>query len=145
MKYLLTAVLLYTMLGASTLSQSLLNKLQATDDKLYIVTLFASWCGACKKELPYLKKLAKQIDQHKATLIGVDIDRKLNDALAFQKKMQLNFKVINDTKADILKALRVSAVPAIVYIKKGKILKLIIGGKPDINRYILEDIKNLRE
>lgn len=41
-------------------------------DKVYVVEFWATWCGPCKKTIPHLTKLAKEM-KDKATVIGVSV------------------------------------------------------------------------
>ena len=68
---------------------------------IFLVSFFASWCGSCKKELPLLVKLNASLEKSKYQIVGVDIDKNLEDALKFQKDHGVNFKVINDTYGHI--------------------------------------------
>lgn len=55
----------------------------------------------------------------------------------------MNFRVINDSDNAIVKAFNPKAMPAVFYIKEGKVEKVIYGAVESIDKIILQDIKIL--
>jgi len=142
-------------LGASTLMcmaltqdemlpTKLTEQLELKKDKVYVIDLFASWCHSCQKELPLINKLNEQIDPNNTEIIGIDVDEKLEDAQAFQEEMKLNFRVVNDTKNELVSLFDPLGVPAIFIVKNSKIITVITGAKDGIDSYILEGLKDLK-
>jgi thiol-disulfide isomerase/thioredoxin len=123
------------------LPPSLQQKLQLQENHVTIIDFFASWCHSCKKELPLLQKLYH--DNPHISLIGIDIDKDSKKGVAFQKKLKLNFPIINDTNHTIVKAFNPIAMPSLYYIKEGKILKIVTGAKADIATLIQKDLQSL--
>lgn len=152
MKSICLALLLTFSLSAyekgETINKEMLKTLKLQKDKLYILDFFASWCGSCKKELPLLAKVNTQLNPSKVSIIGIDVDSKLDKALAFQKKMKaagaMNFTVINDTDNTIIRDFKAVGMPSLYYVKNGKVLDIIIGAVHDIDKKILADIKRLQ-
>jgi thiol-disulfide isomerase/thioredoxin len=48
--------------------------LHQTNDTLYLVNFWASWCGLCKEEMPALRKVADKYSRSKFRLIMVSLD-----------------------------------------------------------------------
>ncbi len=63
-------------------------KLKAYTGKWILVTVGASWCKPCKKELPVWDKIAGEMTG-KVTFIAVDIDDEIADGKAFHNKLKL--------------------------------------------------------
>ena len=145
MKLLIASILITTSLFAyqkdSTVSPEMLDTLKMQKNKLYIINFFASWCGSCKKELPLINKVYHQINTKKIKILGIDVDSKLKDGLAFQKKMGIRFPVINDNDNAIIKEFKALGMPSLYYIKNGKVLDVIIGAVHNIDQRLLADIK----
>jgi thiol-disulfide isomerase/thioredoxin len=78
--------------------------LTTTDDRVYVVNFWATWCAPCIKELPYFEKLNKDYaDGLEVVLISLDFPNKYESNLKpFIKKHQLESKVIalNDPDAN---------------------------------------------
>lgn len=55
-------------------------------DKMVIINFWASWCAPCIEELPYFKKLKKELPSVRVVLINVDfeseVEKKVNPFLA---------------------------------------------------------------
>ena len=99
--------------------------------------------------MPYISKINTQINKSKVEIIGIDVDRKLENGLAFQKEMRdkgaLNFPVINDPKRDIINDFQAKGTPALYYIKNGKVLGFIVGAVHSIESKIVSDIKRFQK
>ena len=140
--------LLFSYQKGDTISQDIQDKLSIKDHKIYIIDFFASWCGSCKKEIPYLSKVNDTIDKEKVEIIGVDVDEDINKGQNFQKELRdaktLNFKVIDDPKNEIIKAFNPVGMPALFIIKDNKIVGSILGAKDNIDNVILNELKGLK-
>jgi len=126
-----------------SVSPNILEKLNLQPDKTYIIDFFASWCESCKKEMPLLIKVSKEIDKSKFELIGVDVDEKLSDGKEFQRDLNISFRVINDPKNEIIKAFNPLGMPSLYVVKNGKVIDFLFGAKDNIDELILEEIKEL--
>lgn len=152
MKIISLALLITLSLSAyekgDRIHQKTLETLKLQKNRLYIIDFFASWCGSCKKELPLIAKVNTQIDHSKVEIIGIDVDSKLTQALAFQKKMKasgaINFRVINDTDNKIIRDFKAVGMPSLYYVKNGKVLDIIVGAVHQIDQRILHDVQKFQ-
>jgi len=126
-----------------TLSQSMLQKLQLEPNKITIVDFFASWCGSCKKEMPLLINASKEMDKNKFELVGVDVDEELAKGEAFQKELNISFRVVNDSTNEIIKAFNPLGMPSLYVIKDGKVVDFLFGAKDNIDKLIADELKEL--
>lgn len=97
--------------------------------KVVMLQFTASWCGVCRKEMPYIEKdiWQKHKDNKDFVLIGIDRDEPLDKVLAFAKSTGVTYPLGLDPGADIFAkyALRESGITRNVLIdKEGKIVKL---------------------
>lgn len=78
--------------------------LTTTDDKVYVVNFWATWCAPCVKELPYFEQLNKTYENElDVILISLDFPKHYDSKLKpFIQKHQLQSKVIvlNDPDAN---------------------------------------------
>ena len=97
--------------------------------KVVMLQFTASWCGVCRKEMPFIEKdiWLKHKDNADFALIGIDRDEPLDKVLAFAKSTGVTYPLGLDPGADIFAkyALRESGITRNVLIdKEGKIVKL---------------------
>jgi len=78
--------------------------LTTTDDKVYVVNFWATWCAPCIKELPYFEQLNKNYENElDVILISLDFPKNYDSKLKpFIQKHQLQSKVmaLNDPDAN---------------------------------------------
>ncbi|HKQ74856.1 MAG TPA: TlpA disulfide reductase family protein [Blastocatellia bacterium] len=70
-------------------------KLADLKGKVAFINLWATWCGPCKMELPYVQKLSDQMKDRKDVLIlTINIDEELGLVDPFMKDNKYSFTVI---------------------------------------------------
>jgi thiol-disulfide isomerase/thioredoxin len=147
MKFIITSLLVSTLLfgyqKGDMVSPTISKKLDLKNDKIYIIDFFASWCGSCKEEMPLLIKASQEMDKSKFELIGVDVDEELAKGEAFQKELNISFRVVNDPKNKIIKAFDPLGMPSLYVIKEGKVVDFLFGAKDNIDKLIADELKEL--
>jgi thiol-disulfide isomerase/thioredoxin len=107
-----------------------------TDDQIYILEFWATWCGPCKAAMPHLSELSKKY-AGKATFIGVNVWERTGtepyeSSLASVEKFvnnaenKIEYNVIADNNArdmdnNWLKPADIMGIPCTFIISKGKI------------------------
>ena len=138
--FLLSTAILMAYNTGDTLDKSIVKKLELKKDKLYVIDFFASWCHSCKKELPLVSKVHHD---KVVEIVGVNVDTDVSKGKAFASKLKLPFRVIYDTNKSLISAFNPAGVPALYYVKNGKILGMQIGAVKDIDKKIMEEVKGL--
>ena len=105
------------------------KKLSDFRGKIVMLQFTASWCGVCRKEMPFIEKdiWLKHKDNADFALIGIDRDEPLEKVLAFAKSTGVTYPLGLDPGADIFAkyALRESGITRNVLVdKEGRIVKL---------------------
>ena len=105
------------------------KKLSDFRGKIVMLQFTASWCGVCRKEMPFIEKdiWLKHKDNADFALIGIDRDEPLEKVLAFAKSTGVTYSLGLDPGADIFAkyALRDAGITRNVLIdREGKIVKL---------------------
>jgi len=140
----ISTIALMALDSGDTLPPLATEKLSLQNDKVYIIDFFASWCHSCENELPLINKLNSAIDKNTTEIIGVDVDKNIEDGKKFQEELALNFKVVNDTSNEIIGAFNPVGMPSVFIVKNGKIIAVIVGAKDNIDSYILDGLKDLK-
>ena len=139
--FLLTNLIAYNQ--GDTIDDAMASHLGINGDKVYVVDFFASWCSSCKKELPLVSKISADIDKNSVEIIGIGVDKDVKKGTAFQKRLGLNFRVINDPQNLIIEKFQPIGMPTLYYVKNKKIIKIITGAVDSIDEVILRDLKEM--
>jgi len=136
----LSSLGLFALETGDLLPYETVKSLKLENNRVYIIDFFASWCKSCKKELPLMAKLHTQLDQNSTEIIGIDVDEDSTEGKAFQEEMGVNFRVIDDSKNELIKVFNPVGMPAIFIVKDEKIIATLIGAKEQIDKVILSGL-----
>lgn len=105
------------------------HKLSDFRGKVVMLQFTASWCGVCRKEMPFIEKdiWLKHKENPNFALIGIDRDEPLETVIEFGKKTGITYPMALDPGADIFAkyADRQAGITRNVLIDKdGKIVML---------------------
>jgi len=103
---------------------------QFDKDKIYIVELWATWCGPCKAAIPHLNELSKKFDG-KVTIIGQGVfegDKEAVEKFVKEKGDDMSYRVAfgGDDGSDIdkkwLKPANIRGIPQSIVIQHNKVV-----------------------
>ncbi len=113
-----------------------INIEQITNNNLFIINIFASWCAPCKVEHPFLMQLKKK----KIKIIGINYKDNKKNAKVFLKKYGNPYqKVLLDNKGELSINLGAYGVPETYLVDKNfKIIDKQIGpiGNQFVNKVL---------
>ena len=97
--------------------------------KLIMLQFTASWCGVCRKEMPFIERdiWLKNKDCGKFVLVGIDRDEPLEKVIKFAQTTGISYPMARDPGADIfaLYAVRNAGITRNVLIdEEGRIVKM---------------------
>ena len=103
--------------------------LSALRGKVVMLQFTASWCGVCRKEMPFIEKdiWLKHKDNPKFVLVGIDRDEPVETVVAFGKQTGVTYPLALDPGADIFAkyALRDAGITRNVLIdEEGRIVMM---------------------
>ena len=119
----LPTVTLTTLDGAATSIQKMANK-----DGVTIVSLWATWCVPCIKELDAISDLYQDwIEETGVSLIAVSVDdsRTVKRVKSLINGKGWEYDILLDTNNDLKRALGASSIPLTIVIKNNKIAILL--------------------
>lgn len=88
------------------------------DGKVGLVNFWATWCAPCRKELPALAKLQKQLGDKGFQVVAVNVDRKTEDAERVLASSPFPFPTVLDPEAKIFGRYGESAMPFSVLVDR---------------------------
>ncbi len=97
--------------------------------KVVMLQFTASWCGVCRKEMPFIEKdiWQKHKDDPNFVLVGIDREEPLEDVKKFAESTGVTYPMALDSKADVfaMYAERKSGITRNILIDgEGRIVKL---------------------
>jgi peroxiredoxin len=118
--------------GATTLSARTVVTLagertdlgRVTDGRVALVSLWATWCDACTKEIDSLNRLAaKTADRHDAMVIGVAVGESTASVDAFRRHHDMSYLQLVDEDFSLADALGQRRVPATLIVdRRGQVV-----------------------
>ena len=117
--------------------------------KAVLLTFFASWCGPCKKEMPFLVQLDQMYRDQGLRVLGVCIDKE-DAGVEAAKKLVAEKKVAYPVLADRFNFLarrylgEQAPLPSVFLIKRdGTIARIERGYTKDASAFLLADVQEV--
>ncbi len=97
--------------------------------KVVMLQFTASWCGVCRKEMPFIERdiWLPHKDNKDFVLLGIDREEALEDVLKFVETTKVTYPIALDTNADVFAsyAERKAGITRNILIdREGRIVKL---------------------
>ena len=92
--------------------------LQALRGHAIYLNFFASWCGPCKQEVPYIGKLSKEYAARNVVVVGVDELEPADQAKKFAVQYHLPYRVMLDDNGDVGGSYGLIGLPLHVFIAR---------------------------
>ena len=117
-----------------------------SNDKIAVISLWATWCVPCIKELDAINEL---YDEWKAEVdfevyaISVDDSRSINRAKALVNGKGWEYNILLDTNHNLKRSLGASAIPVTIIVRNNKILYQHTGYRNGDEYELFEKLKIL--
>jgi thiol-disulfide isomerase/thioredoxin len=103
-----------------------------------LINFWATWCGACREEMPTLQK-AQEKYLNRVKILAINLansERSLEEVKEYLKDNRLTFTVPLDKDGSVANLYRIRAIPMTFFIDKNGVIKAKFTGA--ISREILE-------
>lgn len=99
-------------------------------EKVVFLNFWASWCPACRQEMPTMEKLYRRFGSRGLEIVAVSVDRNRADAARFAEKHGITFPVLLDPDSEVAGEYRVGFIPTHYFIdRRGVIRAREVGGR----------------
>jgi peroxiredoxin len=104
-------------------------KLSDYRGKVVFLNIWATWCGPCREEMPFMEALYQRLKGRQFEMLAISIDRGGKETVgSFVSKYGLRFPVLLDPESKTYKLYGLTGVPETFIIdRKGIILYKAIG------------------
>ena len=117
--------------------------------KVIILDFWASWCGPCKHEFPFLIDLYNKYSEKDFSVLAVNVDENSSSMNKFLSGIgkDVPFKIISDRKSKIPELYNLDAMPSSFFIDKKGVIRFAHTGftDSDKDKFIKEIEKLLNE
>jgi thiol-disulfide isomerase/thioredoxin len=122
---------------------------EPTDDgaKLLVISFFASWCGPCKKEMPFLIQLDKMYREQGLRIVGVCLDKEepgISDAKKLIAEKKVTYPVALDRMHLVARRFfgSVTPLPAVFLVRRdGNVALIEKAYTKDVSAFLLGEIQ----
>ena len=87
-----------------------------------LLNFFASWCDACRKEMPGVQAQAEKHAEHDWVVLGVDVMEDRDTALAFRDEFELTFPILLDERGLVTRLYLVTGTPTNLFINRDGVI-----------------------
>jgi thiol-disulfide isomerase/thioredoxin len=113
-------------------------------NRLTIIDFWASWCGPCRQEMPFMMNLYSSYQSKGLGIIGISLDSDYDAWLIATDKFGIKWPQMSDLKGwenEIAKHFNVTSIPhTIVVDQQGKILRRGLRGE-QLEQFVQEQLK----
>jgi peroxiredoxin len=123
---------------------ALKDYLKQPDNKLLILTFFATWCDLCGEDLKYLQRLNDQYGDRGLRVFCVFTGRlsKIKAAKKYMEDLNVNLPILLDKKRVVSKRYKVPGLPCHYVIDREGIMRFkCIGCGEDVKRKFEENLR----
>jgi len=93
-------------------------KLSEHRGEVVLLNFWASWCGPCRQEMPYLEQMQERYSSYGFTVMGVNVEEDSSKARKMLQDISVSFPILFDTRNTVSKAYKVAAMPTTVIIDR---------------------------
>ncbi len=113
-------------------------------NKITILDFWASWCGPCRREMPFMKDLYAEYQPKGLGIVGISLDESAADWNRAIEELKLVWPQISDLKgweSAAAQMFQVRAIPYLVILdSEGKILQKGLRGE-DLKEFISQQLQ----
>lgn len=125
-------------------------QLKGLDGKIYtlsgfrgrpvLINFWATWCGPCRGEMPYLEEVYRDWKEKGLVFLAVNIGESASDVREFMDRYGLTMPVLMDTSRAVAGKYNITGIPTTYFIDSDGIIQNKVAGafpnKASIEKYL---------
>ncbi len=100
-------------------------------DKVTLLVFGATWCPACRHEIPLLKEYYSEFKDKGLNVLSIDIQESAKKVKSLIKKKGINYPVVLDSNADVARLYKVIGIPLNIVLDKNGVIVYKANRPPD--------------
>ena len=100
-------------------------------DKVTLLVFGATWCPACRHEVPILKEYYNDLKDDGLKILSIDIQESKKKVNSFVKKNRINYPVVLDSNAEAARLYKVVGIPLNIILDKNGVIRYKENHLPD--------------
>ena len=96
--------------------------------KVVLVDFWASWCAPCNAAMPQLEKLSKEFPADQFVVLGVNVDKKLDDARRALERRKVSYANASDPTGMLPKRFGLATMPTTYLIDQNGVVRVVHRG-----------------
>ena len=111
------------------------SRLDDFKGKFVYIDIWATWCGPCVREIPFLQKLEEKYHDKNIVFVSISIDKQ-NDIDKWKKMVKdkelggVQLLADNDWNSDFVKAFGVKSIPRFILINPNGVVVKAVADRP---------------
>jgi peroxiredoxin len=98
--------------------------------KIVFLNFWATWCPACRDEMPSMEKLYTKFKDKDFIMLAVNLREKPKTVRSFKEEYRLNFPILLDTDGSVSYRYGVRSIPATFLIdREGHLIGRAVGAR----------------
>jgi thiol-disulfide isomerase/thioredoxin len=90
-----------------------------------LVNFWATWCGPCRYEMPFLQQIHQERPGDELVLLAVNVGEGSSDVGQFMQSQGFTFTVLLDKQAAVARRYNVTGIPATFFIDKDGVIQYV--------------------
>ncbi len=103
-------------------------KLSELTGNVVLINFWASWCGPCRQEMPFLNAIHNKYEALGFTVLGVNVEEEVANARSFIAERPVDFPILFDSNNKVSELYKVIAMPTTVVIDRNGKLRFLHQG-----------------
>ncbi|MCD6385995.1 redoxin family protein [Candidatus Sumerlaeota bacterium] len=122
------------------------HSLSEQKGKVVLLDFWATWCGPCRRSMPFIQKLHKRYKDKGLVVWGINAQSDTQALKKFLTAQKITYTILRDTEGSVSREYGVTAIPRILLIdKKGSVAGDYTGFSSDVEKEMEQTIKKILE